>query len=78
MTQDTRPPRFRFGLRFAMLARAWRRTLDAHLAQVGLTIGFLACCATGLINASMDPIREVRNPLVTVLYAHVNPLSTVL
>lgn len=37
MTQDTRPPRFRFGLRFAMLARAWRRTLDTHLAQAGLT-----------------------------------------
>ncbi|QQO46773.1 MarR family winged helix-turn-helix transcriptional regulator [Paracoccus sp. MC1862] len=29
--------RARFGLRFSLLARRWRRVLDARLAQVGLT-----------------------------------------
>ena len=30
-------PRTRFGVRFSLLARRWRRVLDAHLAQAGLT-----------------------------------------
>lgn len=30
-------PRTRFGLRFALLARRWRRTLDARLGEAGLT-----------------------------------------
>jgi len=29
--------RARFGIRFSLLARRWRRTLDAHLAEAGLT-----------------------------------------
>lgn len=29
--------RSRFGIRFSLLARRWRRALDAHLAAVGLT-----------------------------------------
>lgn len=30
-------PRSRFGIRFSLLARRWRQTLDAHLAGAGLT-----------------------------------------
>lgn len=30
-------PRDRLGIRFSLLARRWRRTLDAHLATLGLT-----------------------------------------
>lgn len=30
-------PRARFGIRFALLARRWRRALDARLAEAGLT-----------------------------------------
>ena len=30
-------PRTRFGVRFSLLARLWRRTLDAHLAASGLS-----------------------------------------
>ncbi|MDS9470116.1 MarR family transcriptional regulator [Paracoccus sp. MBLB3053] len=30
-------PRSRFGIRFSILARRWRRALDAHLAAAGLT-----------------------------------------
>ncbi|MBW6400785.1 MarR family transcriptional regulator [Roseomonas sp. HJA6] len=30
-------PRLRFGLAFVLLARRWRRTLDRHLADLGLT-----------------------------------------
>lgn len=30
-------PRFRFGIRFALLARAWRRELDLVVAGIGLT-----------------------------------------
>ncbi len=30
-------PRARFGLQFALLARRWRRTLDARLAEAGLS-----------------------------------------
>ncbi|MGB6009118.1 MarR family winged helix-turn-helix transcriptional regulator [Castellaniella sp.] len=33
----TSTPRSRFGIRFSLLARRWRRRLDAHLAQAGLT-----------------------------------------
>ena len=29
--------RSRFGIRFSLLARRWRRVLDAHLARAGLT-----------------------------------------
>lgn len=34
---DPVPLRARFGLRFSLLARRWRRMLDARLAQAGLT-----------------------------------------
>ena len=34
---DTHSLRSRFGIRFSLLARRWRRVLDAHLAQAGLT-----------------------------------------
>ena len=30
-------PRSRFGIRFSLLARRWRRALDAHLVAAGLT-----------------------------------------
>lgn len=30
-------PRSRFGIRFSLLARRWRRSLDAHLAEAGLS-----------------------------------------
>lgn len=30
-------PRTRFGIRFSLLARHWRRALDAHLAATGMT-----------------------------------------
>ena len=30
-------PRHHFGIRFALLARAWRQSLDAYLSQEGLT-----------------------------------------
>ena len=30
-------PRARFGVRFSLLARRWRRALDAHLAEAGLS-----------------------------------------
>ncbi len=30
-------PRTRFGIRFSLLARRWRRAIDAHLAEAGLT-----------------------------------------
>ena len=30
-------PRSRFGIRFALLARRWRQSLDAHLAEAGLS-----------------------------------------
>lgn len=30
-------PRTRFGIRFSLLARRWRRAIDAHLAAAGLT-----------------------------------------
>lgn len=38
-TPATPPPssRARFGIRFSLLSRRWRRRLDAHLAQAGLT-----------------------------------------
>lgn len=34
---DSLSLRSRFGIRFSLLARRWRRVLDAHLAQAGLT-----------------------------------------
>lgn len=34
---DSRPPRERFGVRFSLLARQWRRAIDTRLAQLGLT-----------------------------------------
>ncbi|MFG1183753.1 MarR family winged helix-turn-helix transcriptional regulator [Xanthobacter aminoxidans] len=37
MTLDPASPRARFGVRFALLARRWRRTLDARLAEAGLS-----------------------------------------
>lgn len=37
MTSGTPDPRFRFGIRFSLLARRWRRALDCHLAAAGLT-----------------------------------------
>ncbi|MBS0519040.1 MAG: MarR family transcriptional regulator [Proteobacteria bacterium] len=36
MTPPT-APRFRFGIRFSLLARAWRRELDHVVAGIGLT-----------------------------------------
>lgn len=37
MTPDPTSPRYRFGIRFSLLVRRWRQSLDAHLAQVGQT-----------------------------------------
>ncbi len=37
MSIDRRSARSRFGIRFSLLARRWRRLLDAQLASVGLT-----------------------------------------
>lgn len=37
MAQDPDSPRARFGFRFVVLARQWRRLIDARLAEVGLT-----------------------------------------
>lgn len=37
MTSVRSSQRARFGIRFSLLARRWRRTLDAHLARQGLT-----------------------------------------
>ncbi len=37
MTDTSDNPRARFGVRFAMLARRWRRALDAHLVASGLS-----------------------------------------
>jgi MarR family transcriptional regulator for hemolysin len=37
MTDTTDNPRARFGVRFSMLARRWRRALDAHLVASGLS-----------------------------------------
>ncbi len=37
MTSTRSPQRARFGIRFSLLARRWRRTLDARLAEAGLT-----------------------------------------
>ncbi len=37
MSHQDQSPRARFGLEFSLLARRWRRTLDAGLAGVGLT-----------------------------------------
>ena len=37
MTQTDSPSRLTFGLRFSMLARRWRRHVDAQLAKLGLT-----------------------------------------
>lgn len=37
MKTDDLPPRFRFGIRFSLLARRWRRALDARLAAAGLS-----------------------------------------
>ncbi|GGF52263.1 hypothetical protein GCM10007301_09690 [Azorhizobium oxalatiphilum] len=34
---DAPSPRHRFGIRFSLLARRWRRALDARLATLGLT-----------------------------------------
>jgi MarR family transcriptional regulator for hemolysin len=35
--KDEENTRFRFGIRFSLLARRWRQMLDAHLANAGLT-----------------------------------------
>jgi len=37
MNASSTSPRARFGIRFSLLARGWRRALDAHLAAAGLT-----------------------------------------
>lgn len=37
MTPSLSPHRARFGIRFSLLARRWRRALDARLAEAGLT-----------------------------------------
>lgn len=37
MTLHPASPRARFGVRFALLARRWRRALDARLAEAGLS-----------------------------------------
>ncbi|MFC3569129.1 MarR family transcriptional regulator [Paracoccus sp. TOH] len=37
MHNNPSSPRFRFGIRFSLLARRWRRAIDAHLAAAGLT-----------------------------------------
>ncbi|APZ53939.1 MarR family transcriptional regulator [Salipiger abyssi] len=37
MVTPSSSPRFRFGIRFSLLARRWRRALDTHLARAGLT-----------------------------------------
>ncbi|MCD2173959.1 MarR family winged helix-turn-helix transcriptional regulator [Rhizobium sp. C4] len=37
MTNPSELPRARFGVRFSMLARRWRRALDAHLVASGLS-----------------------------------------
>ncbi|RAI00491.1 transcriptional regulator [Acuticoccus sediminis] len=37
MPREDRSPRSLFGIRFSLLARRWRRALDAHLASAGLT-----------------------------------------
>ena len=37
MSFDPQSPRHGFGLRFSMLARRWRRHVDAQLARLGLT-----------------------------------------
>ncbi|PTM93479.1 MarR family transcriptional regulator for hemolysin [Mycoplana dimorpha] len=37
MTIDHNPPRFRFGHQFSLLARRWRRAVEARLEQAGLT-----------------------------------------
>lgn len=37
MTVSSPSPRSRFGIRFSLLARQWRRALDRHLAAAGLS-----------------------------------------
>src|SRR5690606_36107404 len=37
MNTASTSPRFRFGIRFSLLARRWRRALDARLAAGGLS-----------------------------------------
>ena len=37
MISQSSSPRSRFGIRFSLLARRWRRALDVRLAQAGLT-----------------------------------------
>ncbi|MTH79222.1 MarR family winged helix-turn-helix transcriptional regulator [Paracoccus aestuariivivens] len=37
MSQIPTSPRSRFGIRFSLLARRWRRSIDARLAAAGLT-----------------------------------------
>lgn len=37
MHNNPSSPRFRFGIRFSLLARRWRHAIDAHLAAAGLT-----------------------------------------
>lgn len=37
MPSDRSPLRARFGIRFSLLARRWRRALDTRLAEAGLT-----------------------------------------
>ncbi|WP_158963574.1 MarR family winged helix-turn-helix transcriptional regulator [Chachezhania sediminis] len=37
MNTPPESPKLRFGIRFSLLARRWRRALDAHLAASGLT-----------------------------------------
>ncbi|MFT4266702.1 MAG: MarR family transcriptional regulator [Xenophilus sp.] len=37
MNDSNPPPRQRFGMRFVVLARQWRRALDTQLAALGLT-----------------------------------------
>ncbi|HZG28303.1 MAG TPA: MarR family transcriptional regulator [Ensifer sp.] len=37
MSDASDPPRARFGVRFSILARRWRRALDAHLVASGLS-----------------------------------------
>jgi len=37
MTNSSELPRARFGVRFSMLARRWRRALDEHLVASGLS-----------------------------------------
>ena len=66
MTTEPSSPRFRFGIRFSMLARRWRQVLDAHLAAVGLSdatwvplVHLQACGGSGIIQKELATLAGI-------------------